>query len=357
MTRAFDINEKSLARRFGEKLAFEMPLVRNLLNNGVDDYTKFLALPPAIGALAGGLYGAYQAPKGKKLKHGLMGAGIGGALGLGGALVGDALIGPGNHAGSWLTGSGAKLRDTAQKLDETNAHNDAIAAAEPKFPDTTADPKERDFNVWLKQTKADNAAIAKYVDDLRKWKATPHEEFRDIAEPSNNYQAALAADTRNRTLGEWAGYLTGVSGAAAGGAGLALRARNKKRQQKKAAFAFGEKLALDLRLPNDYTAARQTAISSLIGALISGGRGYLDPGYDEKLNEHGHVIAKKKRNPWRAAAESALIGAGTGALGSYAAQFAHKYDPEIDTLLGRAAASSSHSSPPPAQPTQLKVTP
>lgn len=109
--------------------------------------------------------------------------------------------------------------------------------------------------------------------------------------------------------------------------------------EKSQALAFGEKLALDLRLPNDYTAARQAAIASLIGAVINGTRGYLDPGYDENLNEHGHVISKKKRNAWQSAAKGALIGAGTGAIGNYAAQFANNYTPEIDKLIGRGPAA------------------
>lgn len=96
------------------------------------------------------------------------------------------------------------------------------------------------------------------------------------------------------------------------------------------ARAFGEKLALDLRLPSDYTAARQLAIASAIGAGIGAGRGFLDPGYSEVYDAKGRVIAKKRRNAVLAALKNGLIGGGTGALGSYAAQLAHNYTPEID---------------------------
>lgn len=115
----------------------------------------------------------------------------------------------------------------------------------------------------------------------------------------------------------------------------------KDRRQRASALEFGEKIARYLRLPNDIAAARQTAISSLISAAINGARGYMDPGYDEALDDSGRVISKRKRNAWRSAAEGALMGAGAGALGSYAAQTANNYTPEINALLARIGGTAS----------------
>lgn len=105
--------------------------------------------------------------------------------------------------------------------------------------------------------------------------------------------------------------------------------------EKSQAWRFGEKLALDLRLPHDYTSARQLGIASLIGAGIGAGRGFLEPGYDETYDDTGRVVAKKKRNAVMAALKSGLIGGAAGALGNYAAQTANNYTPEIDKLIAR----------------------
>lgn len=113
--------------------------------------------------------------------------------------------------------------------------------------------------------------------------------------------------------------------------------------------AFGEKIAsnlwdgykaqfeklygIDPRFPHDYKAMRQMLIAAGIGGTIGLARGSFWPGYHEKLDAHGNVIAKKRRSPWQGAAEGALIGAGTSALSNYAGQTMAQYNPEIDRFL------------------------
>lgn len=113
--------------------------------------------------------------------------------------------------------------------------------------------------------------------------------------------------------------------------------------------AFGEKCAqslwqsyndnfknlygLDLRLPHDYHALRQLGVSAALGGVLGFGRGAFWPGYHEKLDAHGNVIAKKRRSPWLGAAEGALLGAGSSAISNYAGQMLSQYNPEIDKLL------------------------
>lgn len=113
--------------------------------------------------------------------------------------------------------------------------------------------------------------------------------------------------------------------------------------------AFGEKCAqslwdsyndnfkntygVDLRLPHDYHALRQLGVATALGGVLGFGRGVFWPGYHEKLDAHGNVIAKKRRSPWLGAAEGALLGAGSSALSNYAGQMLSQYNPEIDKLL------------------------
>lgn len=113
--------------------------------------------------------------------------------------------------------------------------------------------------------------------------------------------------------------------------------------------AFGEKIAntywdgyktqfenlygVEPRLPHDYTALRQLLIASAVGGGLGFGRGLLWPGYHEKMDAHGNVIAKKKRNPWMGALQGAALGAGTSALSNYASQTLAQYNPEIDSFL------------------------
>lgn len=87
------------------------------------------------------------------------------------------------------------------------------------------------------------------------------------------------------------------------------------------------------RIPADYKALRQALISAGVGGTIGGVKGYLYPGYDEKLDEEGRVISKKKIKPWVGALQGAGIGAGTGALANYAGQVVARYNPEIDRIL------------------------
>lgn len=96
---------------------------------------------------------------------------------------------------------------------------------------------------------------------------------------------------------------------------------------------FEKLYGIDPRLPHDYAALRQLLIASAVGGGLGFGRGLLWPGYHEKMDAHGNVVAKKKRNPWLGALQGAALGAGTSALSSYASQTLAQYNPEIDSLL------------------------
>lgn len=91
--------------------------------------------------------------------------------------------------------------------------------------------------------------------------------------------------------------------------------------------SFGEKLASNPAhyLPDPATAARQMTVAGLLGALVGGTRGYLDPGYDEKFDEAGNIISRKRRDPLRAALRNAGIGLGVGAASNYAAQVGNNW--------------------------------
>ena len=98
-------------------------------------------------------------------------------------------------------------------------------------------------------------------------------------------------------------------------------------------FQFGVKTANKIRLPHNYEALRNVLISAAVGGALGGGRGLLVPGYDEKFDDAGNVMAKKRIKPWIGALQGAGIGAVTGAASNYAAQTAAQYNPEIDKLL------------------------
>lgn len=98
---------------------------------------------------------------------------------------------------------------------------------------------------------------------------------------------------------------------------------------------FKNLYGIDARFPHDYSAMRQMGVAASIGGLLGLARGTFWPGYHEKLDESGNVIAKKRRSPWLGAAEGALIGAGTSALSNYAGQTLTQYNPEIDRFLSR----------------------
>jgi hypothetical protein len=97
-----------------------------------------------------------------------------------------------------------------------------------------------------------------------------------------------------------------------------------------------EEHGMDVRLPHDYTALRQMLISGTVGGAMGLGRGMLWPGYVEKKDEQGRIVAKRKRSPLLGAIEGAAIGAGTSALSNYAGQTLSKYNPEIDDMLHKA---------------------
>lgn len=90
---------------------------------------------------------------------------------------------------------------------------------------------------------------------------------------------------------------------------------------------FGEKLAFDINqyLPDQETATRQMAVAGLVSAALGGGRSYFDPGYDEKFDDAGNIIYRKRRNPVRSALHSAGLGLGIGALGNLAAQVGNNW--------------------------------
>lgn len=96
---------------------------------------------------------------------------------------------------------------------------------------------------------------------------------------------------------------------------------------------FKHMYGVDARLPHDYTALRQMLIAAGIGGGLGLARGAFWPGYHEKLDAQGNVIAKKRRSPWLGALEGAALGAGTSAISNYAGQTFANYTPEIDAAL------------------------
>lgn len=97
--------------------------------------------------------------------------------------------------------------------------------------------------------------------------------------------------------------------------------------------SFKDMYGVDARIPADYKAIRQMAVAASIGGLLGLGRGTFWPGYHEKLDAHGNIVAKKRRSPWRGALEGAALGASTSALSNYAGQVTAQYNPEIDAFL------------------------
>ena len=98
-------------------------------------------------------------------------------------------------------------------------------------------------------------------------------------------------------------------------------------------YQFEKMFGIDPRFPTDYKTMRQLGIATGIGGVMGLARGTFWPGYHEKLDEHGNVIAKKRRSPWLGALEGAAIGAGTSALANYAGQTVSQYNPEIDKIM------------------------
>lgn len=97
--------------------------------------------------------------------------------------------------------------------------------------------------------------------------------------------------------------------------------------------SFKDMYGIDARIPSDYKAVRQMAVAATIGGLLGLGRGTFWPGYHEKLDKDGNIVAKKRRSPWLGALEGAALGASTSALSNYAGQVAAQYNPEIDSFL------------------------
>jgi hypothetical protein len=92
-------------------------------------------------------------------------------------------------------------------------------------------------------------------------------------------------------------------------------------QPRRKAASFGEKLrdivdnynksfentyGVDVRLPNDMSAARQMLIASAVGGGLGLGRGMFWPGYIEQKDDQGRIVAKRKRSPFMGALEGAF---------------------------------------------------
>lgn len=231
------------------KTALEMPILSNLMSKDPSATAAALyALPPAIGALAGGAYGAYSAPKGKKLKRGLIGAGVGGGLGLAGSVVGDSLLLPASDLGSRLTGANEKVHNARNTLDDARDHNYAIEMTRPKHPKETFNINA-DFATRQKQWARDEAARAHWNAEYDAWRAAPH-DWKDTTYMEREYRDAEQAQGRDAALSALTGYFGGAGLTAGAGAGaLALHSRNKKKKEqekdmKTAALAFGRNVGL-----------------------------------------------------------------------------------------------------------------
>jgi hypothetical protein len=109
---------------------------------------------------------------------------------------------------------------------------------------------------------------------------------------------------------------------------------------------FGAKVALDLRLPQDYDTFRQAGIAGVVGAGLGLGRGLIWPGYIEEKDKKGRIVAKRRRNPLLGAIEGGLFGAGSSALASYAGQTLSQYKPEIDNIVHKIQDVATHNSAP-----------
>lgn len=121
--------------------------------------------------------------------------------------------------------------------------------------------------------------------------------------------------------------------------------------------SFKNMYGIDARIPSDYKAIRQMAVAATIGGLLGLGRGTFWPGYHEKLDKDGNIVAKKRRSPWLGAMEGAAIGASTSALSNYAGQVAAQYNPEIDAFLKGTAKSLANVIKPKPLATGVDVNP
>jgi hypothetical protein len=98
-----------------------------------------------------------------------------------------------------------------------------------------------------------------------------------------------------------------------------------------------ENYGVDVRLPGGRDLAREMAIATTVGGGLGAMRGLISPGFIERTDAHGNVVAKKRRGRLSAAVQNGLFGAGSGAAGAYASQTLSQYNPEIDKLLDNVA--------------------
>lgn len=95
------------------------------------------------------------------------------------------------------------------------------------------------------------------------------------------------------------------------------------------------KKSFELRTPPLSTAAGSAAIAALVSGGLGAARGAMEPGYDETVNEKGHITSRKRRNPYMGALRNALFAGAIGAGGNYVSQVAQQYSPEVNQFLAQ----------------------
>jgi hypothetical protein len=182
---------------------------------GDPESARFLSVLPLLGAAAGGAYGAYRAPKGKKLKHGLIGAGVGGGIGVGGSLLGSALAVPANRFAKTLSPARQNLLRAYQK--EEAAYQKQEAAAQRAYANNFGE-----LPPGLKIMPRDD-----YIpDDIR------HDIRREISEAARERRNAYDEVDRVGSLGYGVGMFGGGGLGTLAGLYAAKRYVDKKDKDK-----------------------------------------------------------------------------------------------------------------------------